>query len=577
MKKARKKARRWIALAVAAALLISAAGAGVSALGLSPERQITLGLEPSCPVSEPLVAGEDVLRVDVTAQADFGVYSNSTVIYYDKRYFAPCDADGTAFTGTVQGTGIEGYLEELNGSHPLCAARAEYFGSVNLPSVTDYESIVLTIPYDLENRPAAGMPDAETPWFTFCLKVIAGTTGTPASIIMDANDLRTQDNRNALMYYSAAPGGSGWADVDVTLPAQLDYIIQEKATDPVRVDFPEPPAGTRGSLTGDITYVRNIESGTLLGDQIALRWPETVPDTGYQLTGWAYADDPTNVLPPESTLLEGDASLVPVFGPRPVKVQPYLLDMYGSVETDIGPPLEIFVNSDYSLDVAALEAAIEAAAGVIDTQGGWFLEKFGPAQANNNYIVPEMDFEPGDIWAVEIARVHRGTWFINYLPGGVDVETATMPGRTEKPRESAAQVAAAPWRKGWAFQHWTDGTNIYAPGQAYNENADITLTAIWSKNPAPSVQGGTSRSLQYKSGTTLYLTTKAPGSVTWTSDNPGVVSVNKTTGQITGLKRGSATITGTDGDGIPASVRVTVDYVWWQWLIIIFLFGWIWY
>ena len=47
--------------------------------------------------------------------------------------------------------------------------------------------------------------------------------------------------------------------------------------------------------------------------------------------------------------------------------------------------------------------------------------------------------------------------------------------------------------------------------------------------------------------------------------------------QIKGLKTGTAVITGRDGDGFTASVTVTVRYAWWQWLIIILLFGWIWY
>lgn len=67
---------------------------------------------------------------------------------------------------------------------------------------------------------------------------------------------------------------------------------------------------------------------------------------------------------------------------------------------------------------------------------------------------------------------------------------------------------------------------------------------------------------------------------TYSSSDPSVVSVDGD-GNATGLKRGKAvvTCTVTDNNGSSASDKCTVNvrYSLWQWIIVIFLFGWIWY
>jgi len=572
-----------LALVLALALLASAAGAGVSALG---EKQIILGLEPGIPASEPLVTG-DVLRLDVAAGADFGAFSNSTVIYYDSAYFDPCDAAGVLFGAAVQGAGIDAYLR-LNASNPLCQA-GPAFGDVNvtnladypaawkdsagalLPAYARYAAIALKVPYVPSLLPVSIRPNLETPWFSFCLKARQATpAGTQAAVFMARDALRTEENRTAVMYYSASSGGSGWLEVDVVLPARLDYTIEAAATDPVTVNF---AAGAHGSITGGIASVRNIERGTTIAAQQLLRWPGTQADTGYYLAGWVYAEAPGTILPDTTPLNASVTNLVAVFLPRPVQARLYLLDLSrpaGSQEIDLGDPLDIHVADDYSADVTALAPVVDAYP--VDEAAGWFLERFGPAQANNYYIVPETD---DDTLRVEIARVHRGTWFVAYLPGGTDV--TGLPAKQAKSKGETVGIAPGPVRKGYTFLHWTDGAQVYTPGQSYSTDADLALTAAWRQNPAPAVEGGASRSLQYKSSATLRLTTSAPGQVTWSSSNPGVVSANANTGAIKGVKTGTAIVTGRDGDGFTASVTVKVSYAWWQWLIIIFLFGWIWY
>ena len=69
----------------------------------------------------------------------------------------------------------------------------------------------------------------------------------------------------------------------------------------------------------------------------------------------------------------------------------------------------------------------------------------------------------------------------------------------------------------------------------------------------------------------------ADDAVIWTSSNDDVVKVDPADGSLYAAGRGTATVTATAEDGRTASCTVTVQYVWWQWLIRILLFGWIWY
>ncbi len=90
--------------------------------------------------------------------------------------------------------------------------------------------------------------------------------------------------------------------------------------------------------------------------------------------------------------------------------------------------------------------------------------------------------------------------------------------------------------------------------------------------------------MNYKDSVTLKPTITADPGVEYTvkyeSSNPKVATVDAN-GKVTGAKRGSATITCTftDGSGNTGkdTCTVTVKYTVLQWLIIILLFGWIWY
>ena len=68
--------------------------------------------------------------------------------------------------------------------------------------------------------------------------------------------------------------------------------------------------------------------------------------------------------------------------------------------------------------------------------------------------------------------------------------------------------------------------------------------------------------------------------VTYTSSNPSVARVDEN-GNVYGAKKGSTeiivTVTDEYGNTVSDTCKVNVTYAWWQWIIVIVLFGWIWY
>ncbi len=83
-----------------------------------------------------------------------------------------------------------------------------------------------------------------------------------------------------------------------------------------------------------------------------------------------------------------------------------------------------------------------------------------------------------------------------------------------------------------------------------------------------------SLTLAYKEECNLLTASKE---VTWSSSNEKVATVNEK-GVIKAVGKGSAVITATrEVSGEQLTCNVKVRYTFWQWLIIIFLFGWIWY
>ena len=91
-------------------------------------------------------------------------------------------------------------------------------------------------------------------------------------------------------------------------------------------------------------------------------------------------------------------------------------------------------------------------------------------------------------------------------------------------------------------------------------------------------------SLNYKKSTTLNPTIDIDDgveyTVTYTSSDPKVATVDEN-GNVYGAKKGSTeiivTVTDEYGNTVSDTCKVNVTYAWWQWIIVIVLFGWIWY
>lgn len=84
--------------------------------------------------------------------------------------------------------------------------------------------------------------------------------------------------------------------------------------------------------------------------------------------------------------------------------------------------------------------------------------------------------------------------------------------------------------------------------------------------------------LNYKTKTKLNLTTALSAKdIVWESSNTKVATVDAN-GNVYAAGTGSATITAKNEKGtISDTCKVTVSYAWWQWIIVIVLFGWLWY
>lgn len=80
--------------------------------------------------------------------------------------------------------------------------------------------------------------------------------------------------------------------------------------------------------------------------------------------------------------------------------------------------------------------------------------------------------------------------------------------------------------------------------------------------------------LRYKE--TCSISTESESNVTWFSINPDVATVDQN-GNIVATGRGTTEIVAKIENGEKDICTVNVKFTWWQWLIYIFLFGWIWY
>lgn len=151
---------------------------------------------------------------------------------------------------------------------------------------------------------------------------------------------------------------------------------------------------------------------------------------------------------------------------------------------------------------------------------------------------------------------------------------------------SASKVipSTVPTRSGYNFIGWSRSslatTATWKAGDAITVTDNTTLYAVWQKietptpPPAPKVEYK-SVYLDYKS--TYSIDVEGFEATEYITEDDSIVSVDSN-GRVTAKRPGTADVYVYDAN---SDVRVvytfSVDYAWWQWIIIIVLFGWIWY
>lgn len=167
-------------------------------------------------------------------------------------------------------------------------------------------------------------------------------------------------------------------------------------------------------------------------------------------------------------------------------------------------------------------------------------------------------------------------------------ENGTVSGGGVFRKGEFVQLVATP-ADGYQFDGWYGSEKCVSTELMYRFMAskDLTLTARFS--PIPKNVKSVSIddiSLNYKKSTTLKPTIKADDGakykVEYSTSNAKVATVDRN-GKVTATKRGSGTatitctVTDSNGNVVKDTCKVNVSLTWWQWIITIVLFGWIWY
>lgn len=139
-----------------------------------------------------------------------------------------------------------------------------------------------------------------------------------------------------------------------------------------------------------------------------------------------------------------------------------------------------------------------------------------------------------------------------------------------------------PVKDGYTFKGWTPAVPVTMPEK------DMTFEAVFEKIPEkPAAVTGVTLddlTLYYKDGGTLPMKVETQGEpnygVAYTVVNPKILSVGED-GTVNTLHWGKTdikvTVTDENGNSFTDTCTVQAKCRVWQWLIIIFLFGWIWY
>lgn len=159
---------------------------------------------------------------------------------------------------------------------------------------------------------------------------------------------------------------------------------------------------------------------------------------------------------------------------------------------------------------------------------------------------------------------------------------------------SSTISSTKPSRSGYTFLGWSTSSSAtsasYTSGNSFTVSGNTTLYAVWTKSSVAKVNSISileQASLNYKETITLDTTVNADNgakyTTQWQSANSKVASVDSQ-GNLTGNKKWGkstttiiCTVTDSTGRVFTDTCDVTVGFAWWQWIIEILLFGWIWY
>ena len=146
-----------------------------------------------------------------------------------------------------------------------------------------------------------------------------------------------------------------------------------------------------------------------------------------------------------------------------------------------------------------------------------------------------------------------------------------------------------PTRSGYTFNGWytsaSGGTKVTS-STTVSASSDHTLYAQWSYKQSAKLHSVEIDDvlMNYNDSYVLSPSINADAGVNYTvsyeSSDISVVAVDQD-GKLIATGTGSAditvTVTDKNGNTVSDTCEVTVEYSWWQWIIVIVLFGWIWY
>ena len=198
---------------------------------------------------------------------------------------------------------------------------------------------------------------------------------------------------------------------------------------------------------------------------------------------------------------------------------------------------------------------------------------YKPSRTDKATVIVVGDFGSGiEAKKVELKTGYTVTWNID---GKTVTEIYAAGDKLTPP--------TVPAKSGYTFKGWDKSVPSTMPAN------DLTFTAVYEKNVEKKNVKSVSIddiSLNYKKSTTLKPTIKADDGakykVEYSTSNAKIATVDQN-GKVTATKRGSGsatitcTVTDSNGNVVKDTCKVNVSLTWWQWIITIVLFGWIWY